>query len=117
VSSSTVKSVRSPSQDIPAGASASFGSSAAQHWVPLSSPRYRHRIAADPNQLWFSCNGSLAHAGRARTRGSSEGRSSGPISTSSWSPRKTNQWPSPGASHVTQCSKSAGRLNGSGFMR
>src|SRR5262249_2784145 len=39
-----------------------------------------------------------------------------PISTSSWSPRKTNQCASPGVAQATQCSKFGGRAKGSSFM-
>src|SRR5712671_3404732 len=114
-SSSTEKSVLKPSQDMPAaGAGASFGSSAAQQSTPASRPRYSVRAALDPNQLWFFCNGTRAQDGRERTRGSSEGRGSGgPISTSSWSPRKTNQYPSPGALQKDKCSYPAGVAKGS----
>src|SRR5260221_188563 len=90
-SSSTVKSERNPAHAIPAGASAPPGSSAAQHCMPASRPRYRVLAAPEPSQLWFFCNGSFAQAGLALTRRSSLGATVGPISTSSSSPRNTNQ--------------------------
>jgi hypothetical protein len=75
------------------------------------------RAGSQPNQLWFFCNGSLAHDGREGTRRSSLGRGSGgPSSTSSSLPRNTNQWASPGASQKTRCSKAGGVPNGSSLM-
>ena len=77
--------------------------SAAQQSTPRNRPRYRVLSGSVPNQLWFFCNGSRAHDGRCRTRGSSLGRGSGgPISTSRSVPRNTNQCPPPGACAETR---------------
>src|SRR5919198_675210 len=95
------------------GAAAPSANSAAQHCRPFRHPRYSVRSAVAPSQLWFFCNGSRAHAGRAFTRGSSLGAASGPISTASSSPRNTNQCASPGASQLTAGSYCGGLANGS----
>src|SRR5262245_10859101 len=101
---------------MPVGAVASAPSSAAQQSTPPRRPRYSVRAGGEPNQSWLFCNGSRAQAGRARTRGSSLGRSSGPISTSSLSPQNTNQWPPSCFSQAQSGSKRAGARNGSSIM-
>src|SRR5258706_7372707 len=110
-SSSTLKSVRRPSQAVPAGGGgASAGTSAAQQSAPARRPRYSVRAGSNHKGLLFFSNGRRAQEGRRATRRSPESAPlGGPSSTSKPSPRKTKQWAPALASGGPNASSQASR--------